>query len=273
MIGRYSLPLDDLLYRLSPTITASNEDPAYPVTNWAFRIPSRPSKLLDDNGDWVFDFGGPANVAAFALIYHNFEEGLPAILQWNSSNAWGSPAGQQTITIPAATEDGWTVNSWIEVTGSPTYQFWRLLVGGSPGNSLPLALGRPYFSGALRDLGDVEAIEQDVRWGVLEEEEHGLIEMTTIAGVETIYPLGGKRERWAGELALYNSTAASFISLARSAQGRVLPWLLIPDVDADPAQAAMVRFEQNRWSRTRETINQNIFPFQVQELSRGLPFP
>lgn len=271
MIGAYSLPSDDLLAALSPTITASTEDPDYPITNWAFRKPSKPSGLLDDNGWWVFDFGGAANVAAFALIYHNFDPGLPCLLQWNTSNSWGSPAGQQAITIPAITEDDWTVNPWIEVTNSPTYRYWRLLVGGSPGNSQNLKLGRPYFSGALRDLGDVEAIEQDVRWGVGLDETFPIIAHETELDAEDVYELGGKRQAWRGELALYDSTGASFVSLARSARGRVYPWLLIPDVTVN--QAAMVRFEDNRWERIRETINANVFPFRVRELARGLPWP
>lgn len=271
MIGAYSLPSDDLLAAFNPTITASAEDPAYPVSNWAFRYPAHPSKMLTDTGDWVFDFGAPANVAAFALIYHNFDEGLLVKLQWNSSNSWGAPVGEQIIPIPAATEDGYSVSPWIEVTGSPTYQFWRLVISGSPGNSQALMLGRPYFSGALRDLGDVEGIGQDVRWGVQELEEQNLIEHRTEIGVEHIYDIGDARGRFDGELALYDSTAAALISLARSARMRVFPWLLIADTAVNKAR--MVRFVENRWQRTRETINHNIFPFSVQELARGLDWP
>src|SRR5689334_1397049 len=156
MIGRYSLASDDLLaaFGSAAVITASAEDPDYPVSNWAFRKPSKPAGLLTASGDWIFDFGAAVNVAAFALIYHNFDPGLWVELQWNSSNSWTSPAGTQAITIPPSTEDEWTVNPWIEVTGSPTYRYWRLHIVGSPENSQALKLGRPYFSGALRDLGD-----------------------------------------------------------------------------------------------------------------------
>lgn len=269
MIGRYSLPSDDLLAALSPTITASAEDPAYPTTNWAFRKPARPSKLLTADGWWVFDFGSAANVAAFALIYHNFDPDLTVMLQWNSSDSWGSPAGEQEIIIPAVTEDGYTVSPWIEVEGSPTYQFWRILVTGT--NAQALKLGRPYFSGALRDLGDTESIEQDVRWGVVEEEQFNLIEHATEADVEDIYEIGGKRRPLSGELALSNAIAATFIGLARSARTRVFPWLLIPDIAVNDAW--VVRFDENKWQRTRETINQNVFPFRVRELSRGLDWP
>lgn len=270
MIGRYSLPSDDLLAAIpTAVLTASADDPAYPLTNWAFRKPGRPSKLLTDNGWWVFDFGSAVNVAAFALIYHNFDSTLTVKLQWNTSDSWGTPAGEQEIDIPQATEDGYTVSPWIEVEGSPTYRFWRIIVTGT--NAHPLKLGRPYFSGALRDLGDTESIEQDVRWGVEEDEQFNLIEHVTEADVEDIYEVGGKRQRLSGELALYNSTAATFIALARSARTRVYPWLLIPDVSVNAAW--MVRFEENKWQRVRETINQNIFPFRVRELSRGLDWP
>jgi len=34
-----------------------------------------------------------------------------------------------------------------------------------------------------------------------------------------------------------------------------------------------VRFDEPRWNRVREIIDVNNFPFRVQELSRGLPWP
>lgn len=274
MFGRYCLPTDDLIAAVGPTISVdggspSIEDPDYPVTNWNEVKPAKPSKLLTPFGAWVFDFGAAVNVAVFALIYHNFDPGLSVTLLWNSSNSWGSPAGSQNITIPERTEDGWTISPWIAVTGSPTYRFWRLVVGGSPGNSFDLSLGRPFFGGALRDLTN------DVRWGVEEVEDFINIEHQTDLGVETIYNIGGKRRRFAGEFALRNEApyehAQELISLHRSAQGRYKPWLLIPDVDVNDAW--IVRFEENRWSRTRELPNQNIFPYRVQELSRGVPWP
>lgn len=270
MIGRYSLPSDDLLAAVpTAVITASAEDPAYPVTNWAFRQPGRPSKLLTADGWWVFDLLEAVNVAAFALIYHNFDPDLTVTLQWNSSDSWGSPAGEQDLTIPNRTEDDYTVSPWITVEGSPTYRYWRLLVTGTNGQALKL--GRPYFSGALRDLGDAESIEQDVRWGVQEDEQFSLIEHVTEADLENIYEIGGKRRPFSGELALSNTNAATFIALERSARTRVFPWLLIPDVTVN--EALMVRFEENKWQRTRDTINQNVFPFRVRELSRGLDWP
>ncbi len=272
--ARYGLPTDDLLARLTSTVitvtggSPSEEDPDYPITNWLARRPSKPSKLLSTTGGWLFDFGGAANIAAFALIYHNFDEGQHVLLEWSANN-FSTTAGSQAITIPAWTEDGWSVSPWIEVTGSPTYQYWRLTVSGSPGNSYPLSLGRPVFLGALRDPGN------DVRFGVVRSEAHQIVEMATALEVETIYALGGKRGTISGEAAFRNEVpnedAQKFISLVRSAAGRTLPWLLIPDLTVN--EAWMVRFVDSGFDNTQEMINHNIFPFRVRELSRGLPWP
>jgi hypothetical protein len=271
MFGRYALPSDDLLAAYTPTITTigspAAEDPAFPITNWLEVKPAKPSKLLSDSGGWDVDFGSAANVAVVALLYHNFDPGLSVLLEWDSDPAFSPAVGSQAITIPEWTEDEWTVSPWIEVTGSPTYRYWRLSISGS--NSQALSLGRPYFGGALRDLTN------DVRWGEVEDEDFKNIEHQTDLDVETIYPIGGKRRRFNGEFALRNEApyehAQELISLHRSSKGRFKPWLLIPDVDVNDAW--IVRFEENRWSRTRETINHNIFPFRVQELARGLPWP
>ncbi len=271
--ARYGLPTDDLLARLSPTITVTAgspaaEDPGYPITNWLARRPSKPSRLTTTDGGWIFDFLGAANVAAFALINHNFDAGQNVLLEWSTDN-FSTVTGSQSITIPTWTEDGWSVNAWIEVTGSPTFRYWRLTITGSPGNTQPLSLGRPVFLGALRDVGN------DVRFGVVQSEDHKIVEMDTELEVETIYALGGKRRSLDGELALRNLSpnedAQNFISLVRAASGRTLPWILIPDIDVNDAW--MVRFVESGWAETQEMINHNIFPFRVRELSRGYPYP
>jgi hypothetical protein len=110
-----------------------------------------------------------------------------------------------------------------------------------------------------------------VRWGVVEEEEQGQVEHPTEGKVETVYELWGPRREFIGELALMNSRANQLITLHRSARNRILPWLLIPDEGINDAW--FVRFREAKWSRTREMIEHNIFPFRVQELSRGLPWP
>lgn len=262
MIGYYALPADDALATYLPVMTASAGDTAYSTDNWHQVIPSKPAKLTTTSGNWVFDFLSAKTIVAFGIVYHNFV-GVTVTLQWNSSDSWGTPAGQQVLSLSAATEDGWTVNDWAFLTDVPNYRYFRLLITGT--NANPLALGRPVFLTNLRDLGN------DVRWGVEETEDHGVVEMATELGVETIYDLGGKRRAFSGELALMDSTASSFITLVRSALGRQKPFYIVPQQAVSDLWC--VRVEESKWSRTREMIEHNIFPFRVRELSRGLPWP
>jgi hypothetical protein len=263
MFGRYSLPGDDIGGTYPTVVTASAEDPDYLAVNIISQSPSRPAKLTTTSGWFVLDFGVAVNIDAAAIIYHNLDAGLAVTVQANSADAWGAPPVSQAFPIPAHHEDGWPVSPWAYITGSPSYRYWRLNITGV--NSQLITVGRFMLVGALRDLTN------DVRWGVEEIEEHTIVEQRTELGVETIYPLGGKRRRFSGEFALLNTTAATLQSLHRSAQGRTLPWLLIPDIAVNDAW--LVRFEESVWSRTREMPNHNIFPFRVLELSRGLPFP
>jgi hypothetical protein len=265
MIHRYAYPLDDACQRIGPPVTAADADPAYPPANLIDPNPAKPAKLTTTSGAFVLDFGVPVEIAAAAVLYHNLDHDTDVTLAWNASDAWGSPAGDQLLIVPGKTEDDWTVSPWIDLGDPMSARYWRLTIGDASPNPDPIVVGRLVLLSTLR------TIDTDVRWGEEEAEEHGLIELPTALGVETIYALGGKRRRFAGELTLSNPTAAEFIALTRHAHGRVLPWLLIPDASVNDAW--IVRFDENRWSRVREVPDINNFPFRVQELSRGLPWP
>ncbi len=260
MFGRYALPSDDVAGTAS-SVTASAEDPEYPAENLVaptntghLNLPSRPAKLVSTSGFWDITLPAPATVVAAALIYHNLDAGLDVTLEPSG----GTPV---SFVIPTHPEDGWPISPWIEVDQTATV--WRLAINEA--NSLDVDVGRLLLVTSLRQL------DTDVRWGVEEAEDFGLIEHATELGVETIYDLPGKRRSFAGEIKVRDYEAPSLISLARSARGRIQPWLLIPDEDVNDAW--LVRFVESRWSRIRETVNFNTFPFRVQELSRGLPWP
>lgn len=267
--GLYALPSDDLAGSATSVEVGGGspnpEDLEYPGTNLIaptntghLNLPSRPAKLLDYSGYWELVFAAPIAISAFHLVYHNLDSGLDVTLEPDG----GTPIA---ITIPSRWENGW----WPSPAGSfaeQTSDRWRLSINAD--NSLLPQVGRLllYGSGGFRDL------ENDVRWGVEEIEEQGQIEHTTEAGVETIYELFGPRRSFSGELALKNAEATTLIDLFRDARNRILPWTLIPD-EGNMGDAWFVRFLEPRWSRTRENIEHNIFPFRVQELSRGLPWP
>lgn len=263
MFGRYALPSDDLA-ATATSATASAEDPEYVATNLYaptntghLNLPSRPAKLTTYQGYWDLTFPAPITVQAVVLVYHNFAPGLDVTLEPTA----GTPV---PVTIPSRWENGWEPSAF-EQFDPQTASAWRLAINED--NDLLPQIGRIllYGSGGFRQL------ERDVRWGVEQSEEQGQIEHATYGAVETLYELWGPRRTGVGEFGVDDSQVAELITLARSTRGRILPWLLIPKEDVNDAW--FVRFTEPRWSLTRETINHNIFPFRVQELSRGLRFP
>ena len=264
--GRYALPTDDAASGAA-SVVGSAEDSEYPAGNLIaptntghLNLPSRPAKLTTPSGYWELTFNDPITVVGVAVIYPNFDEDLDVTIEAGA----GSPLSfSQAIPISAPWENGWWPSPWVLFDEPQTFDTWRLSINEE--NSTLPQVGRLLLLTALRDA------ENDVRWGVVEEEEQGLIEHKTVGGVETEYEMWGPRRAFVGELALMNSASNELITLYRSARNRILPWLLIPDEGVNDAW--FVRFQEPKWSRTREMIQHNILPFRVQELSRGLPWP
>lgn len=257
MFGRYGLPGEDVAP--TATVVASAEQPGYEAEYLVSATPSRPAKLTTTTGYFDLTFPAPVTIVAAALLYHNLDAGLSEVdLLFGA----GSPSDIETFIIPTHHEDGWPVSPWIEFSPHTTD---TVRLEFSTANSLAITVGRLMLFTSLRQL------ETDVRWGVEEQEAHGIIEQATVLGVETVYDLGGKRRRFAGEFGLRDNEASQLITLFRSARSRILPWLLIPDEAVNDAW--IVRFEDPMWSRVRENPNFNTLPFRVRELSRGLPWP
>lgn len=264
--GLYALPSDDLAGQATSVEVSgspSDEDEEYPGTNLIaptntghLNLPSRPAKLLSLSGAWTLVFSSPITASAFHLVYHNLDGGLDVTLEPDG----GTPI---SITIP----DQWTNEWWPSPAGTfdaQTSDRWTLSINED--NSQLPQVGRLLLYDGFRDL------ENDVRWGVVEEEEQLPIEHATELMVETLYELEGPRRSFVGELALRQAESLTLIDLFRDARNRILPWTLIPD-ENDMGDAWFVRFLEPRWSRTRENIEHNIFPFRVKELSRGIVFP
>lgn len=257
MFGRYALPTDDVAP--NATVTASSPVTGYEASYLVSATPSRPAQLGATTGYFDLVLPSPQTIVAAALLYHNLDGGLTEVdLMFGA----GSPSDIETFIIPTHHEDGWPVSPWLEFAAPITADTIRLNFGTA--NSLNIQVGRLMLLTSLRDLG------HDVRYGVEELEEHGIIAQETVLGVETVYDLGGKRRSFSGEFGLIDSEANELLTLHRSARGRILPWLLIPDENVNDAW--IVRFEGPS-SRTRDNPNHNVFPFRVRELSRGMPWP
>lgn len=271
---RYAAPSDDLIAVIQPTITGSSEDSAYPPENWletvnSYATPEKPSKLTETSGYWDFDFGVAVSVAAFGGLFHNLKEGMTWTLKWNSSASFASPAGSITHTTPAVPSDNTTLNFWSDVTGTPTYRYWRLEIGLSgPVNDFPISLGRPLFLGALRTVY--------MRWpedgSTTEDEMHELLEPNiTVLKVELPIPLQERRRTISCEVGGDDTIAAAMLSQRRATQGRLMPFPLVPFDSVNDMW--WVRFEPISGRLVHFFHSYKRFPFVFREVSRGLEWP
>lgn len=266
MFARYALPSDDLAGTAS-SVTGSAEDSGYPAeylvaddTTGHLNLPSRPAKLTTTTGYFDLAFSSPITVRAAAVIYPRVTSGLSGVTLIGGGGAFTQP-----ITIPTSpqTGDDWMLSPWVEFASAQTYNAWRLNFANA--SSDPIQVGRLLLLGQLREL------ETDLRYGLEEQEERSTIEHATEFGVETIFDMYGVRRRCSGEMGLRDDETADLRALWRNARNRVQPWLLIPDADVNDAW--FVRFENNAFSRTLETVGFHTLPFSVREVSRGMPWP
>lgn len=268
----YALPADDLAHPIA--VTASDEDPGYPAELLVEANPAHPAKLTTTSGHWVVQLDAPVNLVGAALIYPLLDAGLDVRIEGNTSDSWGSPPFSESFSIPGPHPDGAAVSTLLRFADgeSPDYAFWRLHIVGT--NSTPVGIGRLMLLAAIRTFEDGTS----VRWGVVEEEDHGIVEMATELGVETVYDLGGKRRELSGEMLLRQEGATQFQELVRSTKGRVFPWLLQPFENVNDVY--LVRFSERLSYRRLDVPDPDpaggyvqVVRMQVTEVSRGLPWP
>lgn len=282
MTSYYARPDDDLALDAT-AITASAEDSEYPADNLISENAAKTAKLSTTSGSWVLEFADKVIPVAAALINQYLDAGLSVALQGNDTDSWGAPAFSQAFTIPAKRLDGpsyqrWTVNPWIlldELDDPTGYLFWRLVIIGT--NSQNVAVGRLLLLSSLRSVDlfyDSEIGESD-----RPADDLGQIVQPTELGVETIITIGGpRRGMTAVTLASDVSAgtapvqdAADFRALHESSDGREHPFLFIPF--AEENDAWLVRFDSPAGERTHKQGGYQRWPFDVREVSRGLPWP
>lgn len=262
MFGKYALPSDDKAG--TATVTASVPVAGYAASNLVaptntghLNLPSRPAKLGATTGYFDLSFPSPIMALAAALICHNLDGGLSGVTLDVNSNSY-------PFTIPAKPNalDDWTLSPWIEF-GPETSAAWRLNFASA--NSLNIQVGRLLLIGTLRQL------ETDVRYGGTDDEGRLVIADPTELGIDTMYDLFNVRRSFSEDFLFRPSETTALRALHRDSRNRVLPWLLIPDEDENDAM--LVRFEDDAYQRTNQTIGANAHPFRVREVSRGLPWP
>lgn len=111
----------------SAVVTASSEDPEYPVENlqnrwatWDWR-----SGVPDTAGVWIkANLGNPEAIEGLVMENINFTTGTTVTLEGSNSDAWPGPAHSITITAEMITAK----RIVFMLPASETHQWWRILI-------------------------------------------------------------------------------------------------------------------------------------------------
>lgn len=249
---RYSLPAEDACQLDGTTVATSAEDSAYLAENLIDVNPAKPAKWTTTSGTATITLPTSTAVVGVAILYHNIAAGVSVDVNGES------------VTIPTWHEDGWPTNAF-KLFGSPiTASVFTVTIGANTAN---LVVGRVWLLTAQH----TTALTFRASPAPQIEEEHGIVEMATELGVETIYELGGKRRALTVEFWGKLAQSTEMQGIRRYTQGRSQAFLIWPfAAENDPW---IVRFEDRVGTRIYTIDIRNTFPFRVKELSRGLPWP
>lgn len=267
---------DDDDVALGKTVTASAADSGYPAANLVTRNPAKPAKLATMDGWWVVDLGSAMSIAGSALIYQYLTAGLDVRIQGNTSDSWGSPAFSTAITIPAKRKDGptyqrWTKNPVTTFDTPQTYRYWRLYIAGT--NDQNVVVGRLMLLAALRPVtlfhdGDIGEDDKPV----------APIDNRTQLQVRNVIVIGGPQRSVTAILLCTDLDAGTepiqeaqdFRDLWESTDQNTYPFLL---VFTDLLDGLLVHFTEFLSKRLHRQGGYQVWPFSVEEESRGLPWP
>lgn len=257
----YGRPDEQISALATVTVETGTTDANFLPANLIDLDPGNPAKFTGTTGvAWLFDFGVAKSIEMFMACHHNWTAGLNVRLQGNAANAWGAPTLDQPLTIPAYHEDGFPVNPWLDLTGvSHNFRYWRLVTVGA--NANPVAVGETLFYTTKRTL------EINYSWGADIGEDHPVIDLPTQRGANLVYWLGTKQRQILGEVEAKDNGLASLKSLERACYGRARGFMAVKDGAVNDAM--FVRLLSSYVKYKEDFTNHSVYPFQVEEISRG----
>ncbi len=259
-------PADNLVAGGTLSVSSGTADAEFPVANLGNLNPANPAKFTTTTGRWVIDLGSALEIDLVWIGPNNLDSGLAGVkIEANATDSWGGPSLSQTITIPTFDTDRFSINPFLDLTGvSPrSFRFWSLVFTSA--NSFPLAVGEWVLSTTIRQFS------KNIDMGLVIDEDHPMIEHRTDLGVTAVFRYGTKwRTLRGGFLSGVEADLDAMRSLQRDAGGRGKAFLVIPDQAINEAwfvrltPAAALVPHRRRFQRWHE------WPFEVQEVGRGL---
>ena len=213
--NRYS---DNIAPSATITVQTGTAATDYPVTWVADFDASRPSKLNETTGAWLFNFGSAKTIKLAAIFHANFQAGLEIRIQANATNVWTAPSLNVAVATPAWNAGRMPTQPWVDlraVAGAGAYQYWRVAVLSA--NSVPLSVGDIWLGDAYRIL--------NAQWGNSLATARPQIEHQT-SYRKFRFSLGNSIRRWKGTFFLTDAERDEVTSWITNASGR--PVLFIP---------------------------------------------
>ena len=276
MISKYCRPSD--IVTSSATVTAKtgtvSTDTNYGLASLYDGNPAKPCKFTTTSGSILFDFGTDQRLDAIAIPHHNLDAGLAVTFQGNATDSWGAPTLSASVTIGAHDADGHVQRAWVDLTGVAGYsvagfRYWLLTI---PTNSVALQLGEVLLIAQLRTL--VRGIQDSIGRTTL---RNYIPALETDAGVELFYERDVKQSIISGTIPGTLQDYADVEALLSDAHGPSRGFFFVLDSATQHAGGLYVRatpdmcvsFAASQPVEFRDDVIS--IPWQVKELSRGLP--
>ena len=257
LYNRYS---DNIAPSATVTVQTGTAATGYPPSYINDRNASRPSKLNETTGAWLFDFGSAKTVAIFALFHANFQAGLQFHLQANSADSWGAPPFDTIITMPAWNAARFPGQPWVDLRTLPgynAYQYWRLAVLSA--NAVALAVGDVWMGGTVRSFN----------LQVNDKPKYNRPQIEHSTSYRRLrYPLATLIRSWSGTIPADDTSRDDLVSWILDADGR--PVLFIPEHSAAVPEAWMALHQTGAIEVTQAFLNANFMPLDIEEDGRGL---
>ena len=226
------------------TITPSTEDSTFTVENIYNKRIGKPFKFTGKTGNIVFDFGSETTIFAIALLGHNLSSGATITLQSKSSDSWGDPYVDESITWRAAdiyqvlktgtitlaaiewdTGIEWDGAHDFDTTPHFSQQYWRLVIDDNGCADSQVKFGEIYLYTGITTLS------QNFNWGSDETDEY----INNIDYTEYMQPWVyslTNRKSFAIDFEINDAaTDAELRAWQTAAQGNKYPFVFIPDPD------------------------------------------
>jgi hypothetical protein len=228
------------------SITATNANSLYPVTNAIDYDPANPFKA--------------ASTTVSVTLYHaNAARHYAALINHNLVGATSVAVGGVAVTVPSRTPDGQCVNP-ITVLSLGAGTSTTVVVTGA---TSAVALGAICLISSLAPL--------NWAWGgptVDLEAEWPVNEITTFGGSTLRYNKGYRVRRARGILTR-ESHRTQWETLAQTSQGRNVPFVFVPDLDVNDAWYVLLG--RSGIIGRRRMTNASVTDVELEELSMGLP--